>query len=117
MTQIPPEPNPNLPTDLEGAAREVGASIAKALSDIVEGSSEDLRAFGTSVAFNAVRVAQIPDEEDREAALKEINAQIRLLAEISRIRVNRESWSLVERVVDVATNVLVSFISSVPTRL
>lgn len=114
MSQLPNDERHD--PSLRESVRAVGDSIAVALDGIVEGAAEDVRKFGSDIAINAIRIAKISDKERRDSALQEISSQLKLLAEINRIRVNRESWEVFEKITTAATNVLVSFISNSATR-
>ena len=99
--------------DLETLISSVGKDLAKSLIGLVDGAVDDIEHFGLAIARNFVQVAQRPDGPDKEALLAELRAQTRLLAEQNRIRVNNESWAQAEKMLDIASTVLVTVLRSV----
>lgn len=99
--------------DLETLIASVGKDLAKSLIGLVDGAVNDIEHFGLAIARNMVQVAQRPDGPDKDALMAELRAQARLLAEQNRIRVNNESWKQAERLLDVASSVLVTVLRSV----
>lgn len=88
-----PEPGPSGLTDLVQSVLEdkIGSFIATALKKVAKGTEEDLRLFGAQVARNAL-VAGMRGDSD---LLGEVRAQVDMLLEVNRIRVDREHRELI----------------------
>lgn len=93
--------------DFDQLGKEVGDLIVASVKDVVDGAADDIVAFGHGIATNTITVLQMPEGPDKAALLAELGAQAKLLAEQNRIRVNNESWKVVESIVNTATSVAV----------
>lgn len=83
--------------DTDKLKTEIGGTLAQGLAGVVEGAAEDLRAFGLSIAGDLLE-ARLTGDARSEAALID---QLKVLAEINRIRVEAKMWIVAEKIVKV----------------
>lgn len=89
---------------------DLGSDIADAVRNVANGTVSDLEGFGQGIARNLLEIAQIPDEDRREALKQELGAQARLLAEKQRLSVAAEGWKVFDRNIEIASNVAFTFL-------
>lgn len=87
--------------DFDVVADEIEVLILDALDETVDAASADLREFGKAIALDIVSAIR----SDRDDILRSLKGQARMLAEINRIRLNRNSRALLNRIIDVAVRV------------
>ena len=86
---------------------QLSVIINDGLTAVVDGAREDIKRYAEAIATDAARVAEIPDADRRDAVLKELIGQTRLVAEINRVRAVNEGWEAVERVVTMVVKIIV----------
>lgn len=80
---------------------EIEGLILDALDETVDAASADLKKFGKAIASDIVWAIR----SDRDDLLRSLKGQARMLAEVNRIRLNRNSRALLNRILDVAVRV------------
>lgn len=75
--------------------------VVDSLEEVIDAAQVDLQKFGLAIAKNLVAVIR----EDRPDLLRSLKGQVRMLAEVNRVRLNREARALLSRVLDVAVRV------------
>lgn len=96
--------------DFDVLKAQVSQEIFRAVEGVLEGASEDMATFATAIARNLVTVAQMPDNEERQALYDELMGQIQLIAEQNRLRAVNNTWNVVTRIVTLATNIATTVI-------
>lgn len=81
-------------SDYSNLADELEAALVPLLKKLGEGSG-DLADLAKTIALEAAAAAVAGDTEARD----ELKAQLRVLAEIQRIRLDEASWEIVEKIV------------------
>jgi hypothetical protein len=89
----------------EAIAAQIGLTLTGSLKDLITGTAEDIRTYGTAIARDMLGAVREPDVAKREALLSELKGQARSLAELNRIRLNNEAWAQFDRIFDVAAGV------------
>ena len=84
--------------------------ILNELGDVLSGTARDLKEFGTKIAESLISAAKSGDAS-RKA---ELIAQLRAVAEIQRVRVNKRAWAVVEKVASTALGVLSATLGGLP---
>lgn len=80
--------------NFERLTEDVGEALASALAEIVEGAKDDVKTFALDISGDLLH-AQLSGNEDLTDQLLD---QLKLLAEINRIRVEAKSWALVRMI-------------------
>lgn len=88
-------------TDLQN---QLGAQLTESLQGLVEGSAQDIQLFANAIASELVLATAAGDK----AALRELEAQLLVIAEINRVRVAKEKEGFVLKLVGVALNAATS---------
>lgn len=86
----------NLRIDWPGLSNELLGHIRKALGNLASGASEDLELFGREIAQDLVRAMQTGQSSLKD----ELLVQLRLIAEINRVRLTNEQWATLRAVMD-----------------
>lgn len=89
--------------------KELPAIFTDALSGVVEGAQEDLAAFGEEIAASSIAAAMVGDE----SRLAELEAQVRGIAEASRLRAAHASWNATIATVMAITRAVIATATSV----
>lgn len=84
--------------DLDRLKGDMTAALSDGLADLVEGTAEDLQAYSSAISQDLL-LAGIAGDSDMQGQLLD---QLKLLAELNRIRVENHAWVVVEKVVRVA---------------
>ena len=87
--------------DFDAVADDIADMVTDALEESVDAASADLKSFGKDIAVDLLAVIRSGDD----ALLRSLKGQARMLAEIHRIRLNRNSRALLNRILDVAARV------------
>lgn len=87
--------------DFDKVTDEIADLVTDALEETVDAASADLKTFGKDIARDIVMVIRSGDD----SLLRSLKGQARMLAEINRIRLNRNSRALLNRILDVAARV------------
>jgi len=87
--------------NLDGLTLELQGLVVDALEEVVDAAQADLQSFGLEIAKNLVAAVR----SDNEHLIRSLKGQARMLAEVNRIRLNREARALLNRVLDVAARV------------
>lgn len=77
--------------DFESLGKSLGAQGVDLLKGLLSGAKEDLQAYGQEIGKDLIRAVK-EDRPELEAELKE---QLKLIAEIHRIRLNETTWEFV----------------------
>jgi hypothetical protein len=77
--------------DWEALSKDIGAQGLDVLKGLLVGAEEDLKQFGVDIASDLAR-AMI---EGRPEITAEIQEQVKVLAEIHRIKANGATWEFV----------------------
>ena len=93
MSILPPEALAALKDDVTGILEEQAR-------DLLSGAAGDVKNYVVAIATDMTRALALPSER-REALLRELRAQLRLLGEINRIRAEQQAWETFERIVTV----------------
>lgn len=80
--------------DLERLKADVADSLSDALADLLEGAQADLQLYAESISRDALE-AHLTGQEEIQGQLLD---QLKLLAEIHRIRVENHAWTVVASV-------------------
>lgn len=83
---------------------EIGKTIADGVTGLVEGAAEDVQEFGFSIAADLME-AKLTGDDESEVALLD---QLKVLAEINRIRVEAKAWIVIEKIVKTAFSVVLA---------
>jgi hypothetical protein len=83
--------------DLNKLQGDVSGILQGALDGVVEGAKEDLKDYAAAIAKDMLQ-AQLAGNDEVKAQLLD---QLKVLAEINRIRVEAHAWVVVEKVVKV----------------
>ncbi len=94
--------------DFEDVEFEIAEIVEDALDELTDASQEDLRKFGLRIAQGVVHAAKSNDPR----LLRGIKGQARMLAEMQRIRLNREAKAVLNRILDVASRVAKSLLKA-----
>lgn len=92
--------------DLEAIVKVVGGELVAALDGFVHGEVDDLKAWGETLAKDAVRAVR----DGRPEILLEVKEQAKMIAEIERIRVSGFTWTQVANVAISLAKVALAFI-------
>lgn len=92
-----------LKIDLEGLKEGVATSVADGLTGIVEGAKEDLKEFAKAISEDLLE-AHLEGDVDLQGQLAD---QVKILAEINRVRVEAHAWVVVQKIAKVAIEVAV----------
>ena len=99
--------------DLLGLAKELTNPLLDALEQLAEGMPEDLQRFATLIGEDFLLASLIGDEARKASLQAQLLDQLKVLAEINRIRIEPSSWALVERIVRAVIRAAVAGIMSV----
>ncbi len=88
--------------DFDAVEAEIADMVTDALEETVDAAAADLKTFGKDIARDIVTVIRAGGDDRLMRSLK---GQARMLAEINRIRLNRNSRALLNRILDVAARV------------
>lgn len=91
-----PAPVPSASEEMAAAVAEVSGIIQTSLKEVLQGSTEDLVNFGNRIAQDIVIAASMR----RPALVEELKAQVKLLAEINRLRISQEAQATAVAVID-----------------
>ncbi|MEE8494670.1 MAG: hypothetical protein V3S25_11555 [Nitrospirales bacterium] len=80
---------------------EIADMIEDAMDEVTDAAQADMHKFGKRIAVNLVRAIRSDDPR----VLRALKGQARMLAEMNRIRLNREAKALLSRILDVAARV------------
>lgn len=87
---------------------QVGKQIAASLKGLVDGAASDLQAYGNMIASEMIWAYGTGDQ----AAIKELKAQLKVLAEMRRVKIaaGRETLvlSIISAIISVATSGLLA---------
>ena len=95
-----------IPMNQEAAVEALSDSLRIGLHNLLEGAQEDIREFALDISRMGAKVATEPDPQVRQQLLKSLRSQVKMLAELNRIRVVNESYATVERIIVTATAVM-----------
>lgn len=77
--------------DFEALGKTIGGQAVELFSGLVEGAAADLQAYGEEISKDLLRAVR----DDRPEIAAEVKNQIKLLAEIHRLRTVSTSWEVV----------------------
>lgn len=80
--------------DLERLKQDVAGTLSDALADLLEGAHDDMQRYAEAISRDALE-AHLTGQEEIQAQLLD---QLKLLAEIHRIRVENHTWTVVASV-------------------
>lgn len=80
--------------DLDKLKLDVSRTLADGVGDLLEGSREDMEAFGAAIADDMLE-AYLTGREDLTEILE---AQLKVVAEINRVRAENHTWTVVTKV-------------------
>jgi len=92
-------------------AADLADVIHEAATNVLNGTAADLRDFATRIAFDSVQALLLPPAE-RDAALAENLAQMRLLAEAQRIRATNAAWDTFAHVTTIVARTAVAALTA-----
>lgn len=95
--------------DFESIEFEIADLIEDALDELVDAAQGDLRKFGLRIAQGVVWASK-PGADPR--LLRGIKGQARMLAELNRIRLNREAKAVLNNILGIATRVAKSVLTA-----
>lgn len=72
---------------------QLGALFLDELKEVLQGATEDVKRFGMKIGSIAAAAALTGDEK----LMAQAKDQIKVLAEVSRIRLKQAEWSFVEK--------------------
>jgi hypothetical protein len=81
---------------MKDVRKAVVDNITAAAKDFLEGAKEDVQEFGRKIAQDCLLLAAEPKKSKREAGLRENRAQMRVLADIQRVRGTKLAWAVFE---------------------
>ena len=84
--------------DLDRLKGDLTDALSDGLSDLVDGAKEDIKAFAKDISRDMLE-AHLTGETEVKAQLM---AQLKVLAEINRVRVENHAWIVVRKVVETA---------------
>jgi len=87
--------------------KELGKVLLESVKGVLEGAEGDLREWGEAIVKDLVVALQSGDDDLR----RELVAQSRAVAELSRLRAVNGQWALLERVVDVVMHTAMRVLS------
>lgn len=85
--------------NLETLRDELIEHLDDALTGLIDGAAQDIEAYVTLIANDAVRAMTIEDEEVRDMVFDSLKDQTLLIPELTRLRAVNESWELVHKTV------------------
>jgi len=83
-------PNPDLIV-LRAVLKEV---VEDNLRGLLEGTQEDLALYAEKIATDVTLATSVPDDERRNALLRELLGQVQAIAEINRLRAVAGAWDI-----------------------
>lgn len=92
--------------DLDQLRDNMADVLADGLRDLIEGAEEDVRSFVSEIARDMI-LARISDS-DRGSTLEQLQNQLKIVAEINRVRVENHTWIVVTRIIQVALRSVVA---------
>lgn len=92
--------------DLDQLRGDLAGILADGLGDLIEGSQEDVRLFVSEIARDMI-LARISDS-DQDSTLEQLQNQLKVVAEINRVRVENHTWIVVTRIIQVALRSVVA---------
>lgn len=95
--------------DWTALARSLAVEVTEGLRPVVEGAYDDLKLFGFAIARDMVFAIQTGSDVWQS----EIRAQVRAIAEITRIRLNEAQWNTAERVLGLVFRTAVGALGAV----
>jgi len=87
-----------LKINLDSLKEGVSDSIAEGLQGLVEGAKEDLKEFAKAISEDLLE-AHLEGDVDLQGQLAD---QVKILAEINRVRVEAHVWVVVQKIAKVA---------------
>ena len=94
-----------MPDPLDTLEHEIRQTLETELAGLVDAAASDLRHYAGSIASSAISIAGVPDAGERARLFAELRGQLKLIAEISRIRASNAAWDSVERIAATALRV------------
>lgn len=87
--------------------------VQDATQSFLEGSAADLRDYASVVASDAANAFFLPPPE-RDGALKELYAQLRVLGEMQRLRAEDVAWRTFQNTIElIAKTAVIALVTSV----
>lgn len=81
--------------------QQLGGALTSGLQGLLEGAAEDIEAFANAIAAEMTLALSTGDDN----AVRELKAQIGVIAEVNRVRVARSQESAILNLIGVAVNV------------
>jgi hypothetical protein len=85
--------------NLENLGKSLGDSAIALIKSVGRGGEEDLKTFGAEISKDMLRAVK----DDRPQIIDELRAQLPVLGEMSRIRLNGVSWDWVANALGIVT--------------
>lgn len=85
--------------DLGQLKKDLGPVLTDALSDVLEGSRSDLEKFGQGIAQDLLSISTVLDQKWSEERTAQLLDQMKVLAEINRIRAEAAAWRMAEKII------------------
>lgn len=97
--------------DWEQFKTGVAAALVDGLKGVVEAGKGDIQRFATEITYDMTEAMMLPQDR-REAVLKELQGQVRLIGERNRIRAANAAWATAENVIGMVARVAVTALTT-----
>ena len=84
--------------DLDRLKSDLTDALSDGLADLVDGAKDDIKAYASDISKDMLEAHMTGQVEVKEQLMD----QLKVLAEINRVRVENHTWVVVRKVVEVA---------------
>jgi len=98
--------------DLKTLGDEAQKLVKELLKETLSGSTDDLDTYIREIMSDLIAILAVPNATVREAAYKELLGQFRAVAEKNRLKAVNNAWDKVERIGQIAFNLLLTGIKA-----
>ena len=100
--------------DLNSLKTQTAQTLYQAAKGLLEGAAGDLRKYAKEIAEDGISALTLPEPRQTEL-IQELKAQMRVIAEVNRIRANEAGWKTFEQVLMITLRmVVVTAVSLLP---
>lgn len=92
--------------NIEEIQQLVGEELRQVVAGLAQAAAQDIREFAFGIGRNMIEVQQEPDKDKRAAKMAELQAQLKGIAELNRIRMNNAAWASFEKAFEFGARLL-----------